>query len=367
MKPLYCFCNKAFSLAFAIFVLSAVSLPSLGVSTQGLFRPGGQNLFESVRANAPHFWSWCHDHASHYFATEILIEGQVSGDPHVLNFGYAFVQNHFQFALIDIDDLGDAPFVLDLVRYLAATHSMNPQISLEDIFKGYDLGLKGVVPKPLAFFKNEYVIKPDFHWKAFLRLPLLSQITLTQQKLYQKVEPNFLHSLGVATVAEVRFHLKTGGGSQNQPRFLLRILKDNQDQLFEFKMLAKPSTSYWNGIKAAAVVAENFRQTVYRPLVDDEFELITTPDGLFLKRQKLKYSNVIEDLVKNNTDAENLSEYALFVAQYLGYFHQAQSGSHLWAGKWATERIAVQVGALKMANDYLIELNRLRSPPFHDF
>lgn len=108
------------------------------------WRATDQGLIMGLRANAYHYWKWVGHRARQLFSKDLLVEGWIVGDPHGLNFADVWIHGKKRFVLVDVDDVGRGPFLLDFGRLLLISRAGDKGFPEKEMFEAYRAGLKGV-------------------------------------------------------------------------------------------------------------------------------------------------------------------------------------------------------------------------------
>ncbi|MCC6138725.1 MAG: hypothetical protein IT287_08835, partial [Bdellovibrionaceae bacterium] len=108
-----------------------------------------QSLSQLIRSNSKHYWGWAKSNQDNYKSIKdaLKYKGLVFGDPHMGNFAPYLVkdlsgQSSVQFVPIDFDDVGEAPFILDLARYILASEAVDKKsVKKTALVEAYVYGL----------------------------------------------------------------------------------------------------------------------------------------------------------------------------------------------------------------------------------
>jgi len=292
-----------------------------------------QSAYLKLRESAPDFWRWSAENLPRYISTEFSeVTGWVTGDPHFKNFGDIQTENSVQFGLIDLDDAGQGPLLLDLVRFIASAKSMGlPIDDINQILNQYFYALTdphNKKPKPIEiisaekgynFFArlNDYAISNSRKNKLKRK-----ELNLTDISGKENIQP--IIELAVAHIKnlqpqlkllDVAIKTKNSGGSRGLERIWLLF----DFGIFELKPIAAPATGEFSNQTNHVARLNNVLQT-YWAQVSQYYKIIGTNDSQYYwLRPKLKDFIQHDKMTKKQT-----IEFLVYAGAELGYRHRQQ-------------------------------------------
>lgn len=115
-------------------------------------------LTKLVRSNARQNWAWYKKFAKDYLSPEVLgFTGNIDGDPHNGNYAPIIVNGKIEWRLVDYDDAGVGPFVLDFAKFVGVTKSVDSikKVKVKDMWDAYLRGLEGKAYEEVPDFVQE--------------------------------------------------------------------------------------------------------------------------------------------------------------------------------------------------------------------
>lgn len=228
------------------------------------------------------------------FYTETQIRGLLNkstacyGDAHPENFGYISFNKKPRYVFNDIDDSGNCPVGLDILRYFAALKltdiSEEDFEKLAELFESY---VEGTREESLKFDLPDLARENDKNLKKytlkdqFLVKPNLELLTETEKR---RIFPLIQNQLVGLEVLDIATYTKSDGGSGGLKRYWL-IVKNNKGhrELIEFKEQVRPAVSLTG-------VTQDFVRTATPRYIwgafPDYYGYVTFDKTLFLTRTK---------------------------------------------------------------------------------
>lgn len=213
-----------------------------------------------IRSNPQHFWAWMKQNAPKKLGTLVNFTGEVSGDPHFYNFADIHVgPNQNGLALVDVDDSGKAPMILDFVRYYVFVKATTKTNYLEEMYAMYLKGLeKDRVPTPDVLKEAIQHTRTELlaEHKSWVDRNLDAEFNLDNGKneltgfksvkpeikaLGKKVQAALLSQKKVDEIFDAGHTSRESGSSKDMNRFWFSAKLDNRKTIIECKELGKPS------------------------------------------------------------------------------------------------------------------------------
>lgn len=352
-------------LALILFILSFSSQRTFAADlcssvfktyTSGDWRPSlDGDYFNGFRANAPHFWEW----ASKVTAADLLrnkqlsnkdqklnpifTEGIVAGDPHILNFSIAKINNEFRFVLVDLDDGGRAPLIFDLVRFMSG-NLLSPVIiknktlwnAYVDGITGKKIEVPGIISKNLKMesekedkIQNRYVktVAPNNHFDS---QSLDFQDGYNQKDLDQAEHALLREEKNITKTLDKGVKIKTTGGSQGLVRYWFLVKNQVKQKLstiiVELKEMGIPATSSYEIQEGNAQRIKDLQKVFWKTHDDQRYHIVKVGNQEFWRRQRFKFEfdKEIEQALLDK-DEKTITEVMSYIAYYLGKSHGSQS------------------------------------------
>lgn len=322
--------------------------------------------FEEFRASAPRYWREARSLANSYFSKSMLVEGIVTGDPHILNITDSRISHQRRLTLVDIDDGGRAPLILDFARFALGNSVSEVSVHFDSLWRAYVEGLKGYAMTPPDFvlsaleLSNEHeanleakfikkVSDDDQFDYGKAKLKPLSAATDDIETLWGKVRPTLVKALGGAEILDIGYRTKDSGGSRGMVRFwfLIRDPRTQAKQVIEFKQLQVPATAMYSPqpetSRRIALVNHYYRNAANDP----NYGVVSAGSQYFWMRPRLPHLLDFEDTPETPEDIQAYQKMMLYLANWLGQkqFQQPESTQLLDAIESApsTAKSAVQL------------------------
>ncbi|MBC7741596.1 MAG: DUF2252 family protein [Bdellovibrionaceae bacterium] len=307
----------------------------------------GKNKDSMVRSNAVHFWAWMAANGNEKFGNVLAHRGPVTGDPHFFNFGDIHSEGGSSgLALIDIDDAGSGPLLLDFVRYsLFVKYYLQQKSATENfellqsqMFSAYRDGLaknKRSMPlvlqtavqksrkkleKEHAAWVSEFlddIAHEDYGLrKKALDLDDLSKISPDDADAAYQLEKQLLAENKLLKIYDIAHTKNKSGSSAGLNRFWFSILALNEShQILECKQLTKPATEYYEPQLASEPRIDKVLNSYSDFRTKDNFVMILNSLAYWCRPREFKLlkRGQIEKLAVPET-----KELALYFAHWLG-------------------------------------------------
>jgi hypothetical protein len=318
------------------FAISDSRRPASDASIKTLWRKVGKNPRKMLSSNVNHYWAWMKENAELHLDSSLLIDGVVIGDPHLKN--VLDIENNLnkrQLSVVDLDDGGRAPLLLDAVRLMTILKVSDLRFKYREMYEAYLAGLGGQVadvPDEVAraLTTTHKTTEDD-------RLRYLAKKTQGHRFLYDKLELKSSAQMTRAQKTELRAALKASkeffkmqnweavdygvrindsGSSMGLERYWVLVQKDGQlDQIIEFKKMAKPATEFYQEQLNTSDRTDEIR-AVYGENLSLQFQLINAGDLSFWMRPR--HSNLV-DLDRDPFDKDSFQhQWGLYLCNWLG-------------------------------------------------
>lgn len=343
--------------------------------------PKGTPLILELRSNANHFWRFARFYSEHLIAPQFLTEGWVVGDAHNGNFGDIWLGGQNRFAVVDIDDGGLAPFILDLARYLVLTDSASGESIVKDLWPSYLKGVNGRATSPPAIVKKALDIKPReferekkkyiagivgrdgrFRFGSKADLQPLSRASWDHQREFSTALPLFAQELHAYSLLDFAYKVKVTGGSQGLPRFWVSLANDSGGpEIVEFKRMADPATVEWG---PQPTQAERLKQILLyywsAQRSENLFRHVIVENNEYWMRRRSPSFIRIADVPKSKKEKSEFRDYSIFVANQMGFLHGRQSSAVEYIKRLKGDPESVLVAIEKFNKSYLAAVKELR-------
>ncbi|MGZ3693850.1 MAG: DUF2252 family protein [Bdellovibrionota bacterium] len=347
---------KKFGQFFAAFLVGAFLLqgaPALAAKTytqaqlDKLFNDSGKKTRKLVTSNSVHFWAWAKNEADGYVGDYLAPEGEVMGDPHPRNVFDYRNGGKAKLAIADIDDSGEAPLFLDIVRYVVYTESLNTSMKIGDIFDAYLDGLKGKPasePKALASARGDSQKDIDAAHLKYIRkhtkksgkldledLELTGQDEMSpaQKKTLAELSKVALKKSGLSAVIDAGYKVNDSGSSKDMDRYWI-LLGDRGEGtlLMEFKELSRSAVSYYERQDNTASRVNAVLDVYSEDGLDaDKFGVVSSGNQDFWMRPR-HYQSL--DVDEKEFSEKEMRDFAEYMANWMGLAQRSQaSGAKL--------------------------------------
>ena len=348
------------------------------------WRPTAGTVFEAFRANAPFFWNWSKNHASQFISEKRLTLGIVMGDPHILNIADSVINLQRKFVLIDVDDGGEAPFILDFVRLALGDLLSENKIGFDQLWLAYVMGLSGREYFPPSILsralnrswrsENEMRQKglkkwtnddhTRFNFEKTSALPMDNMDECTREK-YEKAKKAIRRALGDSEILDQGFLIKTTGGSQGLERFWFLVNDDGDTKIVEFKRLGNPAVAEYKSQPISRrrldVLTEIYRDGEN----DSDFSVIEAGEADYLKRIREKRFLDFDPSKIDSSDISDYLEMVEYIANWMGVRQARQNQGQLFRealiGVNGQEAVQAKAEVQSMVNELKkIHLQKIR-------
>lgn len=313
------------------------------IDTQNLtaaWRTGDEDHFMAMRSNAHHWWAYFKRYSNQYFPQELLKDGLVIGDSHVLNFGTVIYKDRYYLAPVDLDDAGQASMLSDVLRLIATERTRPLGLDAKAILDQYQKGLNN---EPLRFpnwiqeildlsadqvqkskskrikkFVNE--IEKIEHQE--LRSKAIAEWNQNTKDLWQTLAPQLLKSFPDLNIQDIGFAQRTTGGIKNMIRYLILVSDKAGYRLLEVKQISEPSIGYWS---EQADLENRYAKINSALKISPVMTTLKSTDGkLFIlrERQPQPIEKYLED---HEPDRLVQQQWSKAVAYKLGQIHRSDA------------------------------------------
>ncbi len=337
------------------------------------------SLMMALRSNAPDFWHWAAYAGRTRFPPPLLnFTGVVAGDPHHENFSHVFVGDHRVYVLNDMDDSGEAPFFLELVKFmtvtLSATEDSGVAQMVQDLLQSYVEGLDGLpwAGTPPALIKDDATVsRSQFDRDYFAKIKKATTDGLfepkeglvswkamseSQRNQFNEFEKRYFQAALPAdyTISDRALLAKEGGGSGGLDRYWYYLKKaGDQRHILEFKPLESPAVSFFQAIQPEG--GERLRratQIYWDKGIPEPFQIVG--DALVTFWMRPRYPNYIDLNAKIFIQQpKKFAELSRFVAQALGQWHGKQAGAKGYVDYLKAHASDARTTAMAAADEYL--------------
>lgn len=336
-------------LSLALLAAFAVSAsPALAKKTysdselRSLFRKSSKRERKLITSNSVHYWAWAKNEAADYVGDYLGPTGIVIGDPHPRNVFDYRSGGKAHLAVADIDDGGEAPLFLDIVRYVTYLETLDIKMKIGDSFDAYVAGLRGEkVDEPAALAEARKSSQKDIeeaHLKYIrkhtkngkldlddLKLTGLAELTAKQKKTADALSRIALKRTGLEEVLDVGFKVNDSGSSADMERYWL-LLGDGREAklLLEFKELPESAVAYYQSQNGTASrVAKVVNAYSQSGLDEDKFGVVSANGVDFWMRPR-HYQAL--DLDDEELSGKDQKEFAQYLANWMGRCQRDQAG-----------------------------------------
>jgi len=335
-----------------------------------------------LRSNAEQYWAWAKFNSQNYFkeASNILkITGRVVGDPHNKNFGIVSYMKKLIWTVVDSDDAGSAPMILDFTRFVAAIKAVE-DIKTKDLWSYYVAGLTGqeitvpaIVQKylnmPYEDFRALEVKKANkFADESLQKLKNdgVESSSISSKKDYDKVKNEFEKAFASMNwqVLDVGGREKDRGGSQEALRFVALVREtDGFNTVFELKEDLGTSVDQYQH-QSHDNLERTLDDYIYSHVrsktsnKDLSYQVvkfkIEGKDRTFLLRRKQLYFFDAANSVDTKKEEDEFGQLSIYNAWFMGRLHGQQSNSRAYVSAIQNDTDGkIFDGVKQMAKSYL--------------
>jgi hypothetical protein len=370
---------KKFSQLLAALLLCAFatgSAPALAgkayteVELKALFHHEGGKRRKLITSNSFHFWAWSKNEADTYIGDYLRPEGIVIGDPHPRNVFDYRTGGKAKLAVADIDDGGEAPLFIDIVRYVTYLETLDVKMKIGDVFDAYVDGLGGSeADEPSALKEARGESQKDIEAKhqkyiakhstkdgkldyADLELTGLDSLSASQKSEFAALSKIALRKTGYSEVIDGGYKVNDSGSSANMDRYWL-LLSDgrNEKLLVEFKELGKSAVAYYQRQSSTENRVNNLVEAYSDSGLDPKlFGVASTSSKDYWLRPR-HYQAL--DLDDEKVSAKDQKEFAFYMANWMGQAQRAQTDGKALLKLIEKDRKAAKNALEEMVRAYL--------------
>ncbi len=330
-----------------------------------------ETVSKTVRSNSQHYW--CFAKGLKWpveLKSLVKAEGIVSGDPHLGQFAVIPLRligggRAMQFANVDFDDSGVAPFAMDFLRLAIAIKAIERDIQRNDkdvedftgvkgLLEAYKTGLKGKliappesIAKDLKMSPKEYDQLAQDYVEGKLsgsdktklsRKDSEVEAPKSSDSITAKVAARYLPGYKVLDVVRIR---KERGGSVNQDRFWVLVEGANSvKKIFEFKGWSATALESFHKQKKPLDWAASLYPAFWPQAESEQYAFKKIGSRYFWIREKRKSLTDIPYEARRKKDLNFLTEMSLFVANHLGLIHGRQTAAKGYSVLLSDEKVS---------------------------
>ncbi|MBC7420378.1 MAG: hypothetical protein H7328_06575 [Bdellovibrio sp.] len=306
-----------------------------------------------IRSNPQHFWAWMEANSQKQMNDLLKYEGAITADPHFFNFADVHAsggQNGL--ALVDVDDSGTGPFILDFVRYSlfvkAYVKDQHGQTDMAQLIPDmYDMYVKGLsqekvkAPKVFQNVINQSYAKLNQENAAWVDKNLdnpqnkdfglrkkeigLLDISKERKQPAKDLQKALLDENKVKEIYDIGFTVNDSGSSRGLSRYWLSVRLDkNTRRIIECKQLSRPATDYYETQKDNSTRIANVLKYYSDVQIDDSYVMNIAADSYWCRPREFKFirRGDIENLSK-----ADMKELSLYLAYWIGSKQSLQPGA----------------------------------------
>lgn len=357
--------------------IQSLQSPEIFVEIQNpssLWLKSSENREDLVRENSRHFWAWARAQSWTSLQELLKFQGQVTGDPHIGNFSDVHNSKGVtEFSVVDIDDGGRAPLILDFIKFASYVKFVYPEMNYQAVYQAYIKGLSGETIFPIDELKQSLEMSyADLQKKNFkkidkktkqmkfkkeeMELSEIDQLPVADQKTAGDMTEYLLNKRGVDQILDVGFRIPAKGGSKGKKRFLYLVKLEGRLQVLEFKELGVPATAYYRTQKSNVDRIQALSEYYFR-VPEAGFAATNFREKDFWLRPK--YMQDFDDDAIEDLDFATKSKHLFYIANYLGVVQKRQTFAlgYIQELQAKTDRYNVEIEAV--VSSYVQELKRL--------
>jgi hypothetical protein len=293
-----------------------------------------------VTSNSVHFWAWSRNEAENYVKPYLGPEGVLIGDPHLRNvFDY---RNHGEadLAVADIDDGGEGPLFLDIVRYVTYLESTDMDSKIGDVFEVYAKGLRGgrsEIPDLMSEAREEGIHDIQKKHRKYIRKHLkdgsldLKELGLTapsELNRGQKADWDYLSKIALQRTGEKEvlgggYIVNDSGSSAGMSRYWILLGEENDPRLLiEFKELSRPAISYYQDQPSQEARVEKVVAAYTKGGFDESHFGTVKANGKYFWMRPRHYQAL--DLDEDKASESDRKDFSLYLANWMGLMQSKQ-------------------------------------------
>jgi hypothetical protein len=355
-------------------LILAASVNAEGACRDGRWVPVDGSPMMALRSNSCHFWAWAATTGAKMLPANWLeAVAVVTGDPHHENFSHITVGGHRLYVPNDLDDTGEAPVILEFLKFVGVARSVQPNakdLSTELLAKSYIDGLTGkrfsgtfpewleadraVTPAQLREAEHKEADRRETGGKFNTKEGLVpwKDMSSTEQREFTRLEEQEFKSKlprGWEILDRATHSKGERGGSAGLSRYWY-LLRDGEGykHVLEFKELRQPAVWLYQGQTGTDKQRMIYSLQVYwGRTLPANFEVVQTGNRLFWKRPKLP--NYVDFSVSEFRDKKRkFSDLSAFIAFNLGKWHGSQLGKKI-------ERMGLEIKSFVEITDKFTE------------
>jgi hypothetical protein len=300
------------------------------------------NLSQVIRSNTKHYWGWIQKNEKNFNGIKDVMnfKGFVFGDPHMGNFAPYLMKNSLghsvQFVAIDFDDVGEAPFIYDIARFIIASEAVDKKsIVKKDILEAYVHGLNNtdaditdrlpsivlerlaLTQKDVAKLQDDYADDKTSKGKFKIKKDSLESYDGSlKSSIETLLKP--LKLLDIATRIVVR------GGSKNALRLWALTKNEKSGIIYEFKEWQQTGVESYSPQSSIEDRLPSIYDIFWPGYDSSSYKIVSLKDQLFWLREK--HEPLLDIPYSANSDVERvfIAKYASACAMALGQIHGRQ-------------------------------------------
>lgn len=363
-------------LVISIAIGSAPALASKAYSPselKALWHQAGKRQRKLITSNSAHYWAWAKNEAETYVADYLRPEGLVIGDPHPRNVFDYRNGGKAKLAVADIDDGGEAPLFIDIVRYVTYLETLDVSIKIGSVFDAYVDGLAGEdAAEPSALAEARESSQKDIDAKhqkyiakhsasdgkldyADLEITRKDSMSAAQKRAFEALSTIALKKTGYSEVLDGGYKVNDSGSSANMDRYWILLSDGRKDKLLvELKELGKPAVGYYQRQSATESRVRDVVDAYSESGLDkDLFGVVSVGSEEFWMRPR-KYQAL--DLDDEELSAKDQKEFAIYMANWMGQAQRSQSDGKALLKLIEKDRKAAKTALESMVRAYLEEI-----------
>lgn len=337
-----------------------------------IWHPVGKSKKKMITSNSAHYWAWSSNESERYLGAYLGFEGIVIGDPHPRNVADYRRGTDVSLAVVDIDDGGKAPLILDFARYITYLEASKIDLKIRDVFQSYLDGLNRREAKLPAFlheaFRTDSKEILDSHLKwlkkhidnnkfiySELEIESISTLSPSLKSEAESLKKIVINESRFSTVFDIAYRVNDSGSSAGQDRFWFLVGNAEPERVIEMKALGRAAVDFFEPQQKTSARVQDILE-FYTKSGFLEMQVVQNGNNFYWMRPR--HFQLIDLDDKDFTDID-LAALSLYVANWLGKNQAKQS-----AGKKLAAKINEDVEKSKQVLEvfvraYLKEANRL--------
>lgn len=309
-----------------------------------------ENLSQLIRSNSKHYWSWVKGNKDKYSEAKdaAKFKGYIFGDPHMGNFAPTLVKDtagkqRMKFVPVDFDDVGVAPFIFDLARYIVASEAVDKKsIKKSAIIEAYIEGLNNpdadlsdrlpdVVQSKLSMKVKDVLALQD---KMVDKKTKDGKIKIEKnetEKYDGKLTDAIKKTLAPAKLEDVARRIVLRGGSKDALRLWALTKNDKHGIIHEFKEWEQTGIDAYEKQSSIGERLNDIYEIFWPGLDSSTYTVVSLDGELFWLREKQESLLDIPYTVNSDPEREFVASYSAACAMALGQIHGRQSAGQDFA------------------------------------